>query len=183
MQLITSLRAHHLIALLVIAIFSSCSTDIVVDEIDEEVENVKTPSVLSVVNVSLEDLNAELLKNNIETFTESELEIYRNYRDEKACINAQFKGDVNGNDELSTEDVIILFQSIKEYDDVKKYPATANGDGKLNIVKEYLGESPDFWTMVHVAKLISTNESGKSLSVLERADISVMVDLLIGECL
>ena len=161
----------------------SCSTDIGVTETEEEqVEDPKTGTVLNIDYTSLGNVNDHLISIDAPEFTEDELIGLRGIRDEKACLNAKFKGDVNGNDMLSVEDVVILYNAIKEYDDVEKYPDSANGDGRLNVGTEYKGVSPDFWSLVHVAKLVNTDESGQGRSFLERSDIAVIVDLLTGNC-
>jgi len=164
------------------AILASCTSDVEADEFAEEVEDSKAATELMIESTTIENINDQLLAVDISAFDSDEMLVLRGIRDDKACINAQFKGDVNNNDLLSVEDVIILLEAIKEYDDIKKYPESANGDGQLNIVNEYKGESPDFWTMVHIAKLVNANESGKSHSILQRADVAVLMDVLIGEC-
>ncbi len=165
-------------------LFSSCSSDVVNMDVAEEdvIEDPKTAVPLSIEFSTLDEVNALLESNQIEAIAEAFLEINRRERDAKACINAKFKGDLDQDEAVSAQDVLVGYNIISEYDDVQKYPDTANGDQKLDVNKEYLGAQPSFWDVVHVANLWSFSESASTRPILDKNDIAVLVDLVIGQC-
>ena len=176
-------KAHlFILSVFSLMLMTSCSSNIGVAEEIEEVEDVKTAPTLEIQSISLDQVNSTLSDNNIETFSSDELADFRSLRDEKPCLNAVYKGDINGDDMISTGDLLLIFDIIRKYDNKDNYPETANGDGKLEVNKEYLGEFPSFWSVVHVGKLVTYQESGSTTTYLDRYDAAVIVDLLTGSC-
>ncbi|MEE9373557.1 MAG: hypothetical protein V3V00_10945 [Saprospiraceae bacterium] len=175
-------------ALLILGLIStlvmmSCSSEIGITDASEEIaEEQKTGSSLEIQNTSLVDINNVLTKIGVESFSLTELESKRSTRDNKSCINAKYKSDINGDQIISIADLVNVFDIIREYDNISKFPETANGDGKLDVNKEYVGLSPTFWTVAHIGQLVTFDEGGSNKTILDRFDVAVIVDLLIQEC-
>ena len=180
------MKLSHLFFLLVssIVVLSSCSKSLAEppEIIEEELEKPKTAVELSVVTMTLEEINIELHSNGIEVFTEARLEQSRQFRSNKSCLNAKFKGDLTNDELISVEDILLIYQLIDEYDNPSKYPKSANGDNKLEVKKEYLGKDPTFWQVVHVAELVAYDEGGVAGAFLDNDDVAVLVDLISAYC-
>ena len=161
----------------------SCSSDIgIAENVDILEDYPKTASTLSIQKISLEGLNTILSANELEIFTQDRLENYRYLRDEKSCLNAKFKGDLDNDKNISSDDLLLIYKIISQYDNVDMYPETANGDGRLDVNKEYKGQSPSFWSVVHLGQLVTYDESGDRTTYLDHYDAAVLADLLIGYC-
>jgi len=178
------MKCAHLffLSLFSLILLASCSSNIGIAEEIEEVEDIKTAPILEIQSITLDEVNTVLSTNSIKEFSADELSDYRFLRDSKPCLNAIYKGDINGDDMISTGDLLLIFDIIRKYDNKDNYPETANGDGKLEVNKEYLGEFPSFWSVVHVGKLVTYQESGSTVTYLDRYDAAVIVDLLTGSC-
>lgn len=166
-------------------LLSSCSSDLNQQEdilLEESIDEPKTAERLAIEHTSLDVVNDLLSEHNIAEFDMERLNASRSIRSERACLNALYKGDVNGDEFISVQDVLTSYEIISKYDDMNAYPKTANGDSKLDVNKEYLGSDPSFWTVAGVAKLVSFDEGGNSVTYLDDHDIAVLIDIIIGDC-
>ena len=172
----------HLFSIASIVSMISCTSGVSTIEIIDEEEPPKTASILDIEFNTLDEINSALVQMEIDPFTENELESRRSAQDERSCLNAKFKGDLNEDQVISISDVLKIFELINEYDNTELYPEIANGDGRLDVVKEYSGTSPSFWAVVNVGKLVTYDESGSSDTVLDRYDATIIIDLIIQHC-